>query len=330
MAKGFTVKAKNSSDNLDFQDLENNIRRLSEEIQKNPSKKDLLLPELQQYQQQLNEYYNKVKAKMRGKKIVFCLPGRSCSYAFLKSFVQLCFDMVQNQMSIQISQDYSSMVNFARCKVLGANVTAGPLQEPWQGKLDYDWQLWIDNDIVFNSEKFWQLCDLAVKDSPSEKEFDKEEYPLWDVSDEELADMHKSDFNVRKERVRRLSRDVNPLVSGWYLTEDGRTTSCAHWLEADDFMKNGGVMNHETAESISKRKKPFSVDYVGGGWMMVSKGVFENMEYPWWGPKLQKFENGVQDYCGEDVSACRDAKDLGIDILVDPRIRVGHEKTRIL
>ena len=28
-------------------------------------------------------------------------------------------------MSIQISQDYSSMVNFARCKVLGANVLRG-------------------------------------------------------------------------------------------------------------------------------------------------------------------------------------------------------------
>jgi hypothetical protein len=85
-------------------------------------------------------------------------------------------------------------------------------------------------------------------------------------------------------------------------TEDGRTTSCAHWLEAEDFIKNGGVMNHETLESISKRTKPFTVDYIGGGWMMVAKGVFENMEYPWWGPKLQKFENGIQDFCGEDVS----------------------------
>ena len=274
--------------------------------------------------------YEKIKAKMRGKSIVFCLPGRSCSYTFLKNFVQLCFDMVQNGMSIQISQDYSSMVNFARCKVLGANVLAGPYQEPWQGKLHYDWQLWIDNDIVFTSEKFWQLCDIAVKDEPSEKEFNKEEYPLWNVSDEELAGMDKSDFNVRKERVRRLSRDVNPIVSGWYLTEDGRTTSCAHWLDSEDFVKNGGVMNHETVDSISKRKSPFSVDYVGGGWMMVSKGVFENMKYPWWGPKLQQFENGIVDYTGEDVGAMRDAIELGIDIIVDPRIRVGHEKNRVI
>lgn len=316
MTKGFTVKSKNK--NLDFQQLEILISKSTDK------------EEIQNYKNQLKAYYDRVKAKMRGKKIVFCLPGRNCSYAFLKAFVQLCFDMVQNGMTIQISQDYSSMVNFARCKVLGANVTKGPWQEPWQGRLDYDWQLWIDNDIVFNSEKFWQLSDLAIKDTPSEKEFNKEEYPLCDISDEELASLHKSDFNVRKERIRRLSIDYNPIVSGWYCTEDGRTTSVAHWLEADDFIKNGGIMNHETLESMGKRKKPFSVDYVGGGWLMISKGVFENMEYPWWGPKIQKFENGIQDFCGEDVSFCLEAKDLGIDIIVDPRIRVGHEKQRVI
>ena len=71
-------------------------------------------------------------------------------------------------MSIQISQDYSSMVNFARCKCLGANVLRGPDQEPWDGKLDYDYQLWIDSDIVFNSEKFWQLCALAEPENGKE------------------------------------------------------------------------------------------------------------------------------------------------------------------
>ena len=28
-----------------------------------------------------------IKERMKGKKIVFCLPGRGCSFAFLKSFV---------------------------------------------------------------------------------------------------------------------------------------------------------------------------------------------------------------------------------------------------
>ena len=183
------------------------------------------------------------------------------------------------------------MVNFARCKVLGANVLRGPKQIPWDGKLNYDYQLWIDNDIVFNSEKFWQLCDLALNKEGEEK----------------------------------------GIVAGWYATEDGHTTSVAHWLEEDDFRRNGGVMNHETVDSISKRRKPFTVDYTGFGWVLIQKGVFEGLEYPWFAPKMQVFESGaVQDMCGEDVSFCLDAKETGLDIWCDPRIRVGHEKTRVI
>ena len=232
-----------------------------------------------------------IKERMRGKKIVFCLPGRGCSFIFLKNFVQLCFDLVQNGMSIQISQDYSSMVNFARCKVLGANVLRGPNQKPWDGKLEYDYQLWIDSDIVFNTEKFWQLCDNALAADGSEKE----------------------------------------IVAGWYLTEDAKTSSVAHWLEEDDFRSNGGVMNHETIETLPNRKKPFTVDYTGFGWVLIKHGVFESLEYPWFAPKMQVFESGaVQDMCGEDVSFCLDAKEKGYEIWCDPRIRVGHEKTRVL
>ena len=117
MAKGFTVKAKNPK-----------------------PKKAAAAP---QYD------YAKAKEMIKGKTVVFCLPGRGVSYTFLKSFVSLCFDLVQSGASIQISQDYSSMVNFARCKCLGANVLRGPDQLPWDGKLNYDYQLWIDSDIVF-------------------------------------------------------------------------------------------------------------------------------------------------------------------------------------
>ena len=247
--------------------------------------------------------YDAIKARMRGKTVVFCLPGRGCSYTFMKNFVQLCFDMVQNGMSIQISQDYSSMVNFARCKCLGANVLRGPDQVPWDGKLNYDYQLWIDSDIVFDSNKFWQLCDVALPAS---------------AIDEEGNEIEGAD---------------RPISAGWYSTEDGKTTSVAHWLEEDDFRNNGGVMNHEMVDSIQNRKKPFTVDYTGFGWVMIRKGVFENkeMKYPWFAPKMQVFESGaVQDMCGEDVSFCLDAIEAGYEIWCDPRIRVGHEKTRVI
>ena len=255
-----------------------------------------------------------IKERMKGTNIVFCLPGRGCSYIFLKNFVQLCFDMVQNNMSIQISQDYSSMVNFARCKVLGANVLRGPNQKPWDGKLEYDYQLWIDSDIVFDTAKFWQLCDLAFPADAVVKE---------DVKDEE--------GKVTEVKTTIDESKKNGIVAGWYATEDGSTTSVAHWLEEDDFRKNGGVMNHETVETMSKRKKPFTVDYTGFGWVMIENGVFEKLEYPWFAPQMQVFESGeVQDMCGEDVSFCLDAQKANFEIWCDPRIRVGHEKTRII
>jgi len=235
--------------------------------------------------------YERIKQRVKGKQIVFGLPGRGCSYIFLKNFVQLCFDLVQNGNGIQISQDYSSMVNFARCKCLGANVLRGPKQIPWDGKLKYDYQLWIDSDIVFDTNKFWQLIDLAIPEEGEEKE----------------------------------------IVAGWYATEDGVTTSVAHWLSEEDFAKNGGVMNHETVESITKKRKPFTVDYTGFGWTLIKNGVFERLEYPWFAPKMQVFDSGnVQDMCGEDVSFCLDAKKEGMVTWCDPRIRVGHEKTRVI
>ena len=260
--------------------------------------------------------YDAIKKRWRGKKIVFCLPGRGVSYTYLKNFVQLCFDMVSNQMSVQISQDYSSMVNFARCKCLGANVLRGPDQIPWDGKLDYDYQLWIDSDIVFNTEKFWQLLDLAL--------------PAEAVTQEDITD---DDGNVTGMRQIIDNEKERQIAAGWYSTEDGKTTSVAHWLDEDDFRSNGGVMNHEMVDGISKRKKPFTVDYTGFGWVLIKKGVFEHkdMPYPWFAPKMQVFESGaVQDMCGEDVSFCLDAMDAGFKIWCDPRIRVGHEKTRVI
>ena len=228
----------------------------------------------------------KARELIKGKAIVFCLPGRGVSYTFLKNFVQLCFECVKQGASIQISQDYSSMVNFARCKVLGANVLKGPDQLPWQVKLQYDYQLWIDSDIVFNLEAFYKL--------------------IW------------------------MDKDI---AAGWYVTEDGRTTSVAHWLEEDEFEQNGGVMNHEMLDGIQKRRKPFTCDYTGFGWVMIKKGVFEHpdMKYPWFAPQMQVFESGaVQDMCGEDVSFCLEAIKAGFEIWCDPTIRVGHEKMRII
>ena len=33
-----------------------------------------------------------------------------------------------------------------------------------------DYQLWIDSDIVFDTNKFWQLCDMALNEEEEEKD----------------------------------------------------------------------------------------------------------------------------------------------------------------
>ena len=197
---------------------------------------------------------------IRGKTIVFCLPGRGVSYQFLKSFVGLCFDLVQNGAAIQISQDYSSMVNFARCKCLGANVLRGPDQKPWDGNLKYDYQLWIDSDIFFDTEKFYRLIDNAI---PLEaRSYEDVIQPVRNTDGTEKKDKEgKVVTQVVGKNIIVDSEKEREIVAGWYCTEDGKTTSIAHWLEEGDFRKNGGVMNHETLESMSKRKNPFTCDY---------------------------------------------------------------------
>ena len=49
--------------------------------------------------------------------VVFCLPGNSYSGDFLKSFTGVWTWCLQNGISPVLSQQQSSMVNFARCIV---------------------------------------------------------------------------------------------------------------------------------------------------------------------------------------------------------------------
>ena len=63
----------------------------------------------------------------------------------------------------------------------------------------------------------------------------------------------------------------------------------------------------------------------GMGWMLIKKGVFEKIEYPWFGPIIEGLG-----FHGEDVSFQLRAKEVGFDSHVDTSIIVGHEKGVVL
>ena len=223
---------------------------------------------------------------MKGKTIIFCLPGRTYSGNFMINFIELLSYVSQQGASFKISQQYSSMVNYARCKCAGADVSKGKNQKPFDG-IHYDYMMWIDSDIRFNNEMF-----------------------------QKLFDMNK------------------PIASGWYAQPGGAVSGGMYTPVVqsmdDEYFKKHGTYQFLTTEDMAEKTDPIKVDYIGFGWVLIKRGVFEKLEYPWFAPKLMYIDENVQDVCSEDVSFCHDAKDVGFDIWMDPTCRVGHEKMVII
>jgi hypothetical protein len=96
---------------------------------------------------------------VKNKTIVFCLPGREYSGSFLCSFVELVSTLREAGAKTLISQQYSSMVNHARCMAAGADLMRGEWQKPFKG-LEYDYMMWIDSDIRFSPDHFFMLYNM--------------------------------------------------------------------------------------------------------------------------------------------------------------------------
>ena len=100
-------------------------------------------------------------------------------------------------------------------------------------------------------------------------------------------------------------------------------------MDADYFCKYGSYQFLNVNE-IDNYKEPFTVDYAGMGWMLIKKGVFEKIPYPWFAGRYMQLSDTICDLTSEDVSFCLAAKDAGFKVWVDPDIRVGHEKKYVI
>ena len=110
------------------------------------------------------------------------------------------------------------------------------------------------------------------------------------------------------------------IVSGLYLRKPQGDTLNDVPIEFACFNENGKRLY--TNEVNGELIKVWSN---GMGWMLIKKGVFEKIEYPWFGPIIEGLG-----FHGEDVSFQIRAKDVGFDSHVDTSIIVGHEKEVIL
>ena len=89
--------------------------------------------------------------------IIFCIPGNSFSNKFLQCWTNLLAWCHSNNITPYLSTAYSSNVFFVRNMCLKGNNLDGIHQKPFQGKINYDYIMWIDSDQVFSPEQFSQL-----------------------------------------------------------------------------------------------------------------------------------------------------------------------------
>jgi hypothetical protein len=89
--------------------------------------------------------------------MVFCVPGREFSGRFLDCWTALISGCGKLGIEFSVSREYDPVVYFARNKVAGGDVRRGKKQVPWDGKVPYDFMLWIDSDVVFRVEDVVEL-----------------------------------------------------------------------------------------------------------------------------------------------------------------------------
>ena len=211
-------------------------------------------------------------------KVIFCIPGNNFTNRFLKCWTRLTQDLNAKDIEYELLSEYIPNVYLARSLLLGGADGMRPSNpksqtQPWQGKKEYDYIMWIDSDQVFEPKQFFKLL-----------EHDKD------------------------------------IVSGLYFRQppggkwDDVPISYACLVE-----QTRGLYSHDIDGSLIK------VWGNGMGWMLIKKGVFEKVSYPWFAP----IHEGIGIH-GEDTSFQIRAREAGFDSFVDTSIIVGHEKNVVL
>jgi hypothetical protein len=223
--------------------------------------------------------------------VLFAIPGGSFTQGFFDSWTRLLMASAQLPFDLVCTRHYSPVIYHCRANLLGADNRAGLHQLPFQGRLNYDYMMWLDTDINFTVEQILSLFTTMQK-----------------------------------------QKDIEVLC-GIYLTTDGVHSTIVKDWDVNYFLKTGmfpfltiDQLKEEAAKSPRKLAKVF---YAGMGCMMVRKGAFEKITYPWFEPVMHEIEQS-RDFSSEDVSLCWKWAEKEVGIWVDPNIVVGHEKQVVI
>jgi hypothetical protein len=213
-------------------------------------------------------------------KVIFCIPGRSFSDNWLRSWTETITACSQREISWAMSVAYDPVVYYARNRVLGGNNVDGRHQKPFRG-MDYDYAMWIDSDIVWRPDDVFALLNHGL-----------------------------------------------PIVSGCYVMANNLQYPIVEHLDYSKLFSEGAFKFMDRTD-LNGKSGLFAASYVGFGFIAVAKSVLDGLEYPWFRPRWVDSDKFLE-FTAEDVAFCWNATEQGHAIMVDPSIRVLHEKNMLL
>lgn len=145
-----------------------------------------------------------------------------------------------------------------------------------------------------------------------------------------------SDNLISADVVQKLIDYDVDIVAAWYrqyskgdLGPENKAV-CGKW----DFSNGGNIVDAYKVKDMPllgrDEKGLVEVDWAGMGCMVIKKGVFEALEYPWFRSWVMEWkdENGIlcSDIWTDDAGFCYCAKEAGFKIYVDPSLQILHQK----
>lgn len=207
-------------------------------------------------------------------RIRILVPGKAYTQGFLRGITSLAGALHKSDISHTITNYYGPYLPEVRNRLLLDGQKPTLNVTPFGG--DYEYIMWIETDIVFTPEDFFNLYKSMINNN---LDFLTGLFPMGP------------------------NYPPNAVAGTW---------------------KNGRIpMNAAGLQEI---------DYCGVGFLLVKKGVYESLGYPWYGAGNIYTYHLTEDqwiYNGDDFSTAMRLKEKGWKLYANCNIKLGHEKTTI-
>lgn len=172
-----------------------------------------------------------------------------------------------------------------------------------------------------------QVCGASLERGVRQTPFDSREITHILMIDSDII-FHPNDF------WKLFNWNVS-VVSGAYCysteatqSEDNKRIVAGTW-DVPFFKQHYAFPTYTLGQAKNSANPLLEVDWVGMGFLLVKAEVFYNIDYPWFVSETIKIDN-YQDTTSEDVGWCRKVKAAGYPILLDPSVKVGHQKVTVV